>query len=74
MKVLCVDTSSTAGSVVLAEDSKILGEVNLNSSLTHTSRLLTSIQHILNHVDATVVGCCVDGAVSTWKEGGRKRK
>ena len=50
MKVLCVDTSSTAGSVVLAEDSNILGEVNLNSSLTHTSRLLTSIQHILNHV------------------------
>jgi len=54
MKVLCVDTSSTAGSVVLAEDSKILGEVNLNSSLTHTSRLLTSIQHILNHVGLTL--------------------
>ena len=54
MKVLCVDTSSSAGSVVLAEDSKILGEVNLNSSLTHTSRLLSSIQHILNHVDLTL--------------------
>ena len=54
MKVLCVDTSSSAGSVVLTEDSKILGEVNLDSSLTHTSRLLTSIQHILNHVGLTL--------------------
>lgn len=54
MKILCVDTSSTAGSVVLAEDSKILGEVNLDSSLTHTSRLLTSVQYILDNVELTV--------------------
>ena len=51
MKLLCVDSSSSAGSIVLSEDSIILGEVNLDSARTHTARLLVGIQYLLTHAE-----------------------
>ncbi len=54
MKLLCVDTSGSAGSIVLSEDARILGEVNLDSACTHTARLLSGIQYLLNHTDVSL--------------------
>ncbi len=54
MKLLCLDTSGSAGSIVLSENAGILGEVNLDSACTHTARLLSGIQYLLNHTDVAL--------------------
>lgn len=54
MKLLCLDTSGSAGSIVLSEDDTILGEINLDSARTHTARLLSGIQYVLSHSELTL--------------------
>ena len=47
MRILSIDTSSSAGSMVVAEDEKILGEVNIDSAVTHSVRLLNGVDYLL---------------------------
>jgi tRNA threonylcarbamoyl adenosine modification protein YeaZ len=47
MKILSIDTSSSAGSIVVAENEKILGEINIDSAETHSARLLSGIDYLL---------------------------
>ena len=54
MKLLCLDTSGSAGSIVLSDDDTILGEINLDSACTHTARLLSGIQYLLGHSELTL--------------------
>ena len=54
MKLLCLDTSGSAGSIVLSDDDTILGEINLDSACTHTARLLSGIQYLLSHSELTL--------------------
>ena len=55
MKMLSLDTSSNAGSIVLSEDETILGEININSTQTHTVRLLMGVDTLLKST-----GCRLD--------------
>jgi len=47
MKILCVDTSTRAGSITLSEQDRILGEFNVDSGQTHSARLLPGIDALL---------------------------
>ena len=47
MIILAVDTNNTAGSVALLENWRLLAEINLDSPLTHSERLLPSIDFLL---------------------------
>ncbi len=47
MIILAVDTTTLTGSVALLEKSELLTEVNIDSSLTHSERLLPSVDFIL---------------------------
>ena len=47
MIVLAVDTTTPSGSVALLDDGVLVGEVNVESSGTHSARLLRSIDFLL---------------------------
>lgn len=47
MLILAVDTTTPCGSVALLEDSKLLAEANYKSPLTHSERLLSSVDLVL---------------------------
>lgn len=47
MLILSVDTTTFSGSVALLDRAKLLAEVNIDSSLTHSERLLAAIDFIL---------------------------
>ena len=49
MRVLAVDTSSNRGSVCLAADGAILGEIRLQSSVQHSDRLFRSIDFLFDY-------------------------
>jgi tRNA threonylcarbamoyladenosine biosynthesis protein TsaB len=49
MRILSVDTSSERGSVCIAEDQEILGEVRLASSIQHSERLFRSVEFLFHH-------------------------
>lgn len=53
MLILAGDTTTFAGSVALLHNTKLIAEVNLNSSTTYSERLLSSIHFILqvNNLD-----------------------
>jgi tRNA threonylcarbamoyladenosine biosynthesis protein TsaB len=64
MRILSVDTSSAACSIVLSVDGKLEGEVNVESEETHSVRLLPGIDTLLHscgcdikHVDAFAIVC-----------------
>jgi tRNA threonylcarbamoyladenosine biosynthesis protein TsaB len=50
MRILSVDTSSERGSVCVAEDQDILGEVRLASSIQHSERLFRSVEFLFHHL------------------------
>jgi tRNA threonylcarbamoyladenosine biosynthesis protein TsaB len=54
MLILAVDTTTPCGSVALLEDSKLRGEVNCESPLTHSERLLPSVDFILKSERLTI--------------------
>lgn len=47
MRILAVDTTTWTGSVALLEDAKLVCEVNWESRSSHASRLLSSVDHVL---------------------------
>jgi tRNA threonylcarbamoyladenosine biosynthesis protein TsaB len=65
MVILSVDTSTSAGSIVLSNgEERLIGEVNVNSEQTHSARLLPGIEILLKsagltlgHLDAFAVIC-----------------
>ncbi|MCI0625130.1 MAG: tRNA (adenosine(37)-N6)-threonylcarbamoyltransferase complex dimerization subunit type 1 TsaB [Acidobacteria bacterium] len=64
MRLLSVDTSSAAGSIVVSVDGQLAGEVNVHSEETHSVRLLPGIETLLRScgwsvrdVDAFAVVC-----------------
>jgi tRNA threonylcarbamoyladenosine biosynthesis protein TsaB len=50
MRVLAVDTSSERGSICIAEDGDVLGEVRIASSVQHSDRLFRSVEFLLDYV------------------------
>ena len=54
MKVLGIDTSTPCGSVGLADDEGVLSEYLLNIPVTHSERLLSSIQFVLGEAHCTM--------------------
>lgn len=48
MLILAVDTCSPAGSVAVLKNTKLLGEVNLDSEMTHSERLLPALSFLLH--------------------------
>jgi len=50
LRILSVDTSSSAGSILLTDDEKVLGEINLDSPETHSVRLLSGIDYLLKNL------------------------
>jgi tRNA threonylcarbamoyladenosine biosynthesis protein TsaB len=54
LRILSVDTSTPAGSIVLADDERIVGEVNIDSAETHSVRLLSGIDHVLKSLGLTL--------------------
>ena len=59
MKILCIDTSSSAGSVVLVGEEGVLGELYVDSAQTHSARLLSGIDEVLKSANQTISN--VDG-------------
>jgi tRNA threonylcarbamoyladenosine biosynthesis protein TsaB len=65
MVILSVDTSTSAGSIVLSNgEERLVGEVNVNSERTHSARLLPGIEVLLKsaglalgNLDAFAVIC-----------------
>ncbi len=54
MRILAVDTSTMTGSIALVEKSTLKGEVNIHCHLTHSKRLLPSINFLLKNLDITL--------------------
>lgn len=50
MRVLAVDTSSERGSVCVAEDAQILGEIRIASSIQYSERLFRSIEFLFQYL------------------------
>jgi tRNA threonylcarbamoyladenosine biosynthesis protein TsaB len=50
MRILAVDTSSARGSVCIAENGELLGEIRLASSIQYSERLFLSIEFLLQFV------------------------
>lgn len=49
MRFLSIDTSTSAGSILLSQDERILGELNVDSTQTHSARLLPGIDYLLKN-------------------------
>ncbi|OGP91644.1 MAG: tRNA (adenosine(37)-N6)-threonylcarbamoyltransferase complex dimerization subunit type 1 TsaB [Deltaproteobacteria bacterium RBG_16_48_10] len=47
MKILGIDTSTSCGSVGLIDDDSVISDCLLGNSITHSERLLHSIEHVL---------------------------
>jgi len=54
MLVLGIDTASTSASVALLDDGQLLGEVVVNSTKTHSQKLMPIIDQLLKNSDVTV--------------------
>lgn len=54
MKVLGIDTSTSCGSIGLIDDGSVISEYLLNTALTHSERLLRSIEYVLNQGGCTI--------------------
>jgi len=48
MKILAIDTTTFFGSIALLENTELIGEVNINSPVTHSQRLFPSIRFLLD--------------------------
>src|SRR5215468_8033128 len=50
MRVLAVDTSSERGSVCVAQDTQVLGEVRIASSIQYSERLFRLIEFLFHYM------------------------
>ena len=54
MKILAVDSCSSAATCALISDGKLTAEIVLNDKKTHSVKLLPQIEHMLNAADADI--------------------
>ena len=55
MKILAIETSTMLGGIAIADDSAgLIAEVRLNVKSTHSERLMTEINHVLQQSGLTV--------------------
>jgi tRNA threonylcarbamoyladenosine biosynthesis protein TsaB len=54
MRILSIDTSTAACSIVLSVDGKLKGEINVESEETHSVRLLPGIDTLLRSCSSTI--------------------
>ena len=54
MLILAVDTCSPSGSVALVSGTKLLGEFNLDSKMTHSERLLPAVKFLFRAVGSSL--------------------
>jgi len=47
MRILALDTTTGSGSVALLENTRLLAEINAESALTHSARLLKAVDYLL---------------------------
>jgi len=47
MRILALDTTTGSGSVALLENTRLLSEINAESTLTHSARLLRAVDYLL---------------------------
>jgi tRNA threonylcarbamoyladenosine biosynthesis protein TsaB len=47
MKILSIDTSTSAGSITLSDDDRLIGEINIDCEQTHSVRMLLGIETLL---------------------------
>jgi tRNA threonylcarbamoyladenosine biosynthesis protein TsaB len=47
MRILALDTTTGSGSVALLENTRLLAEINSESALTHSARLLKAVDYLL---------------------------
>jgi len=51
MKILAIDTTSSAASVALIDSEKLIGEYTSNAKLTHLQKLMPMIEQLLIHCE-----------------------
>ena len=54
MRILSLDTSTAASSIVFSEDGELKGEINVESEETHSVRLLPGIETLLRSCGCTI--------------------
>ena len=64
MKILSIDTSTSSLSVCITDDDEVIGEINLNNGLVHSTTLMPAIENLftvlnfdkseLSHIAVTV--------------------
>lgn len=54
MRILGIETATQAGSVAIVEEEEITAEYTLNIKETHTSRLMSMIDHVLSDAHLTI--------------------
>ncbi len=55
MKILAMDTSSLSGGIALMDETRLIGEFRLNSTVRHAERLMVSIDYLLKQSQTTVL-------------------
>lgn len=63
MRILAVDTTTPHGSVAVLDEDRLLAEIGIASATTHSSRLLSSIDLLLESVGLDIRG--IDGLAVT---------
>jgi tRNA threonylcarbamoyladenosine biosynthesis protein TsaB len=56
MHILAVDTCDTAGSAAVLHNSRLLGEINIDSKVTHSQRLLTAVDFLMRDLNLEIAG------------------
>jgi len=54
MYILAVDTCDTAGSAAVLKNKQVLGEINIDSPVTHSERLMDSIDFLLRRLNMDI--------------------
>jgi tRNA threonylcarbamoyladenosine biosynthesis protein TsaB len=48
MKILALETATTAGSIAIVNDEELIAEVKININIAHAERLMPSVDYLLN--------------------------
>jgi universal bacterial protein yeaZ len=51
MKILSIDTSTSSLSVCISDDDEIIGEININNGLVHSTMLMPAIENLFKLLD-----------------------